>query len=384
MSDPAAVSVVMVTHNARDWTERALRALADKTDVPYELLVVDNASTDGTRDLLASLEDATVVFNDENRGFGAANNQGAALAGGPHVVFLNSDVLVHQGWLSPLLGLLADEKVAAVGPRLLNLDGSLQLAGALLSRSGSTLEYGFGDDPDRPEYAFRREVDYLSGACLLVRRTAFDEVGGFDPVYGLGYFEDADLCLALAARGYRGVYEPRSVVTHARGASGGSDVLAALALRNRALFRRRWEQVLASRPLSPLHVSRRRITAARDAPAAGRILVVADASDPLLAELADALAPWAQSARVTVLSLGDGGQPTVDDAIELVPQRDAIEAWLRDRRFHYDVVIAASEDEGVEPLLSATQPTAARVPPEAVSTGSLADVGIAPPVATRG
>jgi O-antigen biosynthesis protein len=378
MSDQVAVSIVMVTHNARDWTERALYALADNTELPYELIVVDNASTDGTREVLAGLERVSVVLNDENRGFGAANNQAAALATGSHVLFLNSDVLVHRGWLTPLLELLDDESVAAAGPRLLNPDGTLQLAGALLSRSGSTLPYGFGDDPGEPEYTFRREVDYLSGACLLVRRAAFDEAGGFDPVYGLGYFEDADLCLALAARGYRVVYEPGSVVTHALGASGGSDELAALALRNRAVFRRRWKDVLACRPLSPLHTSRRRILAARDAPATARILLAADGSDPERWRLVETLAPWARSARVTVLELGDG-EGTVDTNMEFVRRDAEVEDWLHERRFHYDMVIAASVDKRLEPLLARTQPTAVRLRPEAVSPDGLTAAGVAPP-----
>jgi GT2 family glycosyltransferase len=379
MSDSAAVSIVMVTHNAREWTERALRSLVENTDVPYELVAVDNASTDGTRNLLAGLEEARVLFNDENRGFGPANNQGAALATARHVLFLNSDALVEPGWLPPLLELLEDDRVAAVGPRLLNPDGSLQLAGALLSRSGSTLEYGFGDDPEKPEYKFRRDVDYLSGACLLVRRAAFDEVGGFDPVYGLGYFEDADLCLALARRGYRVVYEPRSVVTHARGASGGSEALTELALRNRAIFRRRWKHVLAARPLAPLQARAGRIIAARDAAASARILAVVDSADR---GLVNRLEPWSRSARVTVLSLAEEA-PAGAAEIEVAPTDARVEEWLEERRWHYDVVIAPPRDERLEAVLARTQPLAARVSPEAVSIDSLADAGIAPPADPR-
>ena len=119
--------------------------------------------------------------------------------------------------------------MGAVGPMLLNPDGSLQCAGALLSRSGVTACYGEGDQPERAEYQFARVVDYLAGACLLVRRRAFNDVGGFDRRYGLAYFEDADLCLALAERGYRSVYEPRSRVTHLRGTP--CEALLQLALR---------------------------------------------------------------------------------------------------------------------------------------------------------
>jgi hypothetical protein len=153
----------------------------------------------------------------------------------------------------------------------------------LLSRSGSVACYGEGDSPEQREYRLARVVDFLAGACLLVRRRAFDEVGGFDPAYGLGYFEDADLCLTLTASGYRCVYEPASRVTHLRGRPG--EAMLGLAVRNRALFERRWRGVLASRPLSPLRASRRRTLGARDAPA----LVAADPQhpDPLLDEAQD-------------------------------------------------------------------------------------------------
>jgi hypothetical protein len=149
-------------------------------------------------------------------------------------------------------------------------------------------------------------------------------------------------------------------------------------LRNRAVFRRRWEHVLASRPLSPLHASRRRILAARDAPATSRILMVVDTSDPPLTQPVEALAPWAASARVTVLAVGEGDPPSLDPQIELVERSNGIEEWLADRRFHYDVVIAA-QDEWFEPLLGRTQPTAVRILTEAVWTESLADAGVAPP-----
>ena len=98
-------------------------------------------------------------------------------------------------------------RVGAVGPMLLNPDGSLQCAGAIVFRSGATACYGEGDDPERAGYQFARVVDYVPGACLLIRRRAFEDTGGFDGRYGLAYFEDADLGLALADRGYRSMYE---------------------------------------------------------------------------------------------------------------------------------------------------------------------------------
>ena len=363
-----AVSVVMVTHDAADWARRALGALREHTEPCYQVIVVDNASADGTAELLSrELEQATLLLNDRNRGFGVANNQGAAHAVGRYVLFLNNDALVRPGWLPPLLARIAsDERIAAVGPRLLNLDGTLQIAGALVARSGSTLEYGYGDDADAPAYRFPRAVDYLSGACLLVRRSAFDEVGGFDPVYSLGYFEDADLCLSLAARGYRVAYEPRSSVTHVRGASPRDRRFSNLAARNRSLFRRRWSPLLASRPLSPLVGSARRVLAARDAPARARVLVVGGAPE-LLLEIALA-------ARVTVISDADP-DVLLEAGVEVVRDVDDWPAWFRERRFHYDAVVARELPGDLEGAIRDTQPQAVRISPdEAENVRLLAEV----------
>jgi GT2 family glycosyltransferase len=353
-----SVSVVMLTYNAAEWARRALSALLEYTEACYELIVVDNSSSDGTRELLTGkLERATVVLNDRNRGFGPANNQGASYAVGEYLLFLNNDALVSPCWLAPLLARIgSDERIGAVGPRLLNLDGSLQVAGALLARSGSTLELGYGDKADADEYRFPRVVDYLSGACLLVRRSAFNEVGGFDPAYGLGYFEDADLCLALAARGHRVVYEPRSSVTHVRGASSRGDLVSTLAARNRSLFRRRWSHVLASRPLSPLAGSRRRTLAAREARAPERILVIGE-------ERLELLAAAAASARVTLIlrpGLALDAERLLEAGVEVVDDVPDWQSWFEERRFQFDAIVAREAGE-LEEAIRRTQPQAARI-----------------------
>ena len=245
------VSIVIVTYQGAEVVKTALRALLENTPPCYELILIDNGSTDGTPALLRQVGNATVVLNERNAGFGAASNDGADRALGKHVLFLNQDAFVHCGWLPPLLERIeSDDAIGAAGPMLLNTDGSLQCAGAMLFRNGETRCYGEGDNPKRPEYRRARDVDYLAGACLLTRRATFNDVGGFDPAYGLAYFEDAEFCLSLATRGYRSVYEPRSRVTHVRGRP--SDALLELATRNRALFERRWREVLASRPLPPV------------------------------------------------------------------------------------------------------------------------------------
>ncbi|MGI8607279.1 MAG: glycosyltransferase family 2 protein [Gaiellaceae bacterium] len=350
-SERPLISVVVVTFGDDVEVIRvALEALAKHTDVPYELVIVDN-DPERTRPALDWVAGATVVTNVENRGFAAACNQGALWARGRHILFMNPDVYVRAGWAGPLMEVLEEDKrVGTCGPLILYPDERLQLAGALLANSGSTTMYGERDRPDRPEYGFRRVVDYLSGACLLVRRSAFDSVGGFDAAFGRAYFEDADLGVTLAADGWRSVYEPRSVVVHVGGASGTAATLGEQARRNRGIFEERWRGVLRSRPYSPLAASERRLAASRDAPASCRILVLAGHEAALQAL---ELCP---GARVT--AVGTREDSSVDLAargIEAFPA-DALGALLESRRFHYDAVLGVTPD-AAEPL-ALTQPQA--------------------------
>ena len=161
------VSIVMVTHGSWALTARAIAALDANTDVPFELIVVDNDSKDKTRRHLSQLPGVRVILNDRNRGFGPATNQGAAEARADRLLLLNTDAFVHPGWLPPLLETLDWPGVGAVVGRQLYPDGSLQEAGALLAKDGSVFVYGDGDpDPGRACYGFRRLVDFgVRRAC---------------------------------------------------------------------------------------------------------------------------------------------------------------------------------------------------------------------------
>ncbi len=350
-----SVSISIVTHGAERWVWKALGALLEHTEPPYEIILVDNASPRGmVRRLQTDLENVRLVLNPENRGFGPANNQAAGLARAPLLVFLNSDALVHDGWLTFLRRRLeASPDAAAVAPRLLNLDGTLQEAGALLFGNGYTQFVGFGDDPAKPAYRFSREVDYASAACLLVREKAFREVGGFAARYAPAYYEDVDLCLELRRRGYRTLYEPRAVVTHVRGASGNPELAKRLWVRNHPIFFARWNEFLASRPEhTPEDGDPRLQVAARDAPALGRLLMVTrkfpgpdPGGDPRAAELARWLAhayPWT---RRTLLSEASPRDAAAVDELAGLGWEVADATAIGQRPFHYDAVIL----RGLEP-----------------------------------
>ena len=233
------VTVVMLTYNRWDLTKEALRLLAEVTEPRYEVVIVDNASTDGTLGELDQVSGARVVRNPRNLGFGPGNNQGAAMARGRYLLLLNSDAWVRPGWLEPLIDVLdADPGVAAVAPKLLYPDGRLQEAGSILWRDARVRQYGDGDVPNRPEYSFRRTVDYASAACLLIRRSAFIAVGGSTPIRAGLLRGRGSLPCPRAAPG-RVVYQPRSVVEHVRGASSTGGVQGARIERNRRLLRAR-------------------------------------------------------------------------------------------------------------------------------------------------
>ena len=387
------VSVLMVTHGAWHWADRALHALVAHTDEPFELIVVDNDSPDQTPDRLAELGGARVIYNDENRGFGSANNQAATHARGELILLLNTDALVHPGWLPPLLESIADPSVGAVVPRYLHLDGRLQEAGALLARDGSVVTYGDGDDPERLVYRFRRLVDFGGAACMLMRRNTFVDAGGFDPVYAPAYYEDVDLCLRLAAGGLSTVYEPRSLVTHVRHASGGTAAAIRASRRNQEVFVDHWQPRLAGRPWTFQGVSEQAVVAARDALATPRVLVYQDGIT------ADRLVRWLietwPAGRVS-WTAGVSRAPGPDlegwlhDGVELID--DPTWDWLEDRRFHYDLAVLESDPpQELLVALDATQPQAARVGldeldnllgaswSEAAALEVLSKAGIAPP-----
>jgi GT2 family glycosyltransferase len=325
-------SLVVVTWNALEWSRRCIESIVEHTDIPYELIVVDNGSTDATRDFLREeVRNGTIILNDTNLGFGVAANIGAARAQSPILVFINSDVIVSPGWLEPLCRRLEDDSDTAVaGPMILDLDGRIDHAGALFAHDAWGMHYGAGDDPGKPEYGLARRVDYVSGACLAVRTRLFHETGGFDPWFETAYYEDADLCFRLASQGWNIIYEPASVVTHAGGASGTPEGTTRLLAINQPRFQQRWRERLRSHPDAPLTARPERIIAARDAASAGTVLVIGEESD-------------------LSHSLRKGGYAI--DVVESVSRE-----WLETRRFHYDAVVG--KDAARNRIVAETQPQA--------------------------
>lgn len=376
--DEPLVSIVMVTYGSWPLVRQSLEAVLAHTEEDYEVVVVDNASPDETAALLREhVDGATLLFNDVNSGFGAASNRGAEHARGRYLCFLNTDAFVGEGWLAPLLQVFEEDATAgAAVPMLLNPDGTIQEAGSIVDSVGWALALGSDESAGSLEHRFRRAVDFASAACMLVERDTFLEVGGFDPVYGMGYFEDVDLCFTLEERGLRTIYQPRSKVVHERHGSGTSDLARQRMQANRQIFFQRWDERLASRPrLLEIAGTPRRLIAARDATALDRILVLDDrvpftdrgSGDPRMFKLLEQLAALWPSARVT-LAAADGreaetyAEPLLDLGIEVVCPPVDWARWFGGRLFHYSAVITSRGQnvERFEGHLNGTQPQALR------------------------
>jgi GT2 family glycosyltransferase len=236
----AAVSVIVPVHGRARLTQRCLSMVLAELPADAELVVVDDASADATPELLAGYGDAIRSLRlEENVGFARACNEGAALADGELLVFLNNDVEPTPGWLVTLRRHAeANPQAGAVGARLLYPNGTVQHAGVVFGQDGYPHHLYAGFPADHPAVARSRPLQAVTGACLLVRREAFEAVGGFDPGY-LNSLEDVDLCLRLGEAGGEVHYCADAVLVHLESASRGrSDRFE----RSVALYRERWRE----------------------------------------------------------------------------------------------------------------------------------------------
>lgn len=244
------VSIVIPVYNQFVYTYNCIRSIVENSgDISYEILIADDCSTDQVARLEQFVEGAVILHNRQNLRFLRNCNHAAEQAKGEFILFLNNDTQVQNDWLAPLVSLMdRDESIGMVGSKLIYPDGYLQEAGGIVWNDASAWNYGHRKDPQDCEYNYVREVDYISGAAIMIRADLWREIGGFDERFAPAYYEDTDLAFAVRKHGKKVMYQPKSVVVHFEGVSNGTDLTSgqkAYQVANREKFYQKWQEVLS-------------------------------------------------------------------------------------------------------------------------------------------
>jgi GT2 family glycosyltransferase len=343
------ISVVMCAFNHYDLTIQTLLHLSGSTGVSFEVILVDNASSDATRTIETRVSGLQLIRNATNAGFLRATNQGIAAACGKHVLLLNNDVILPPNALHAALQRLeSDPTIGAVGGKIVRTHGLLQEAGCILFSNGSALGYGRDADPFEPDYNFVRDVDYCSGVFLMVPMALMRALDGLDPDYAPAYYEETDLCARIWKSGRRVVYDPSIVVVHLEfGSSRNPDAPRALMRRNRETFQAKHREWLLTKTMPEL----RHAIVGRTATRRPRVLFVEDTIPYRhigsgFVRSADVVASLVSlGCDVTVLPMNPVEPPPdprqgFDERVELLWNRDATSAarLLVERAHYYDVI----------------------------------------------
>ena len=222
--DAPVMSIVIPVFNNWSLTRRCLASirLAGSLDL-LEVIVVDDASTDVTKQALDDIRGIRVIRNDSNVGFTRAANRGAQAARGRYTFFLNNDTAMLPGCVAALLEAMSDASIGAAGARLVYPSGRLQAAGGVIWSDGTGWNIGHYRNPALAEFSVRRDVDYCSAAALAIRTELLAELGYFDERFAPAYYEDTDLCFRVRALGWRVVVEPEAMVVHWEGMTHGTE-----------------------------------------------------------------------------------------------------------------------------------------------------------------
>ncbi len=243
------VSIIIPVFNQFEYTYNCIKSVANNTkEIEYEVILADDNSSDCTIDIQKIIHNIILSRRKKNGGFIKNCNQAATLAKGKYICFLNNDTQVQCDWMKHLLDMIDTyDDIGIVGSKLLYPNGKLQEAGGIIWKDGSASNFGNGDIEGRSIYNQAREVDYISGAAIMIRKSLWVEIGGFDSRYEPAYYEDTDLAMKVRSRGYKVVYQPLSRVVHFEGVSCGYNLLSGVKenqIVNYGRFRAKWDEEL--------------------------------------------------------------------------------------------------------------------------------------------
>lgn len=239
------VSIIVPAYNKFELSYHCIASIALAfNNTAYEVILADDCSTDETTNAENIIGNLVVSRNPENLRFLRSCNRASQVAKGEFIVFLNNDTEVTSYWLDELIHKMDEsELVGMTGSKLLNEDGSLQEAGGIVWKDGRPWNVGRNANPIAPEYNYAREVDYLTGAAMCIRKTIWEEVGRFSEEFVPCYYEDTDLAFKVRRAGYKTIYVPHSTVVHFEGQSHGTDVTTGLKKYqtvNEQTFKSKW------------------------------------------------------------------------------------------------------------------------------------------------
>lgn len=243
------VSIIIPVYNEFDYTYNCLKTIKNNSgNINYEIIIADDCSDDLTMDIEKVISGIKVIRNIENMRFLKNCNNAAKFARGKFILFLNNDTQVQKNWLLPLIDLFEkDKQIGLVGSKLVYPDGRLQEAGGIFWNDASAWNYGNKSDPNLSEFNYVKEVDYISGASILISKKLWNEIGGFDERFSPAYYEDSDLAFEVRKHGYKVMYQPLSVVVHFEGISNGTDLNSgqkSYQISNQKKFYDKWKDVL--------------------------------------------------------------------------------------------------------------------------------------------
>lgn len=233
-----AVDIIIVNYNSLNYLEKCLQSIQEHTAYPYNIIIIDNNSTDNSQKYLVTLNNIIVIYNQKNKGCAAAWNQGIKAGGNRYILLLNPDTEVTPDWLYPLVKTSsANDDIAIIGTKHVNEKEEVIHAGVIRKNANKIIRRAYHDNPKT--YAKPQDVIRIHGACFMIKRDLIPQLGYFDERYFL-YSEETDYCLNAREKGYRVYYYPVKIYHYEKGARIDDKKRQEIRLESIRKFEEKW------------------------------------------------------------------------------------------------------------------------------------------------